>query len=311
MHAEDVALSLFAAWMREDHRRRLSFETEPGDGFCRGSDGDLDYAVAVRSLFELEGPGPWWAARRALEEQLAASLAGAYALWLPPGSHLPLEEPSRSGFVHRVVEAATHLTPGQRGVIAMPTQLRLRKDDAEGSYVAVLGGMQSVWAQFTNRVSGSFNLDSRRLLRMPEHEAARQALIDSVAEACRPLAPGQIVTLPAEDHWTLQRLDAGSGFVIVGAPPEALEEPSQETRKRIRRVVMESGQLFQERKALAQVLLILGLYVYSTEENVTVTVRGMDPSAYRTMDVVALVTDGVLKPIFLPPPQALPWATGA
>jgi hypothetical protein len=297
MNLSELSIKLFAAWLKTTKGRELSAAAGTGvEGFWHTADGTDSYAIAVRPLFD-PGEGPWWEAKAQIEEQLSATLEnGSYALWLPPGAELPIDEPGRSDFLYRVKMRAAGLAAGDRVDLKVPVQLGLRKQDDEGSYVSALGGMQPVWAWFTNVVKGVYTLDARSLARLPEAQDERHEIVDRVAAAAQPMKAGENLLVEAQDSWTLQRLAGSDGFFIVGSPP-AESAADVELRRRLRRDLTEETRRLAEAAAARKALILPGVFVYASEENVTTAVRGFDPTLYSGLDYLGVVTDGLFKPV--------------
>lgn len=294
-----VALTLFTSWLKERSGKDLRDVAPDAKHTFTASAGQDRYALAVSPLFD-SGEGDWYEQKREVEEQLGAALEnGAYVLWLPPGAHLPVEEPGRSEFVFKVKMAAARLQSGQRTDLKIPVQLAVRKQDDEGSYMSALGGMQPVWSWFTNLITGVYTLDARALTRLPESREEREAIVNDIVEKVKPMAVDDRLMIEAEDSWTLQRIPGVSGFTIIGLPPEALPAEG-ETRRRLRRVIADATESLAAMDADLKVLLIPGLYLYASEENASIAVRGFDPSLYAPFAYIVLIADGVVKPIIAP-----------
>ncbi|MPZ22058.1 MAG: hypothetical protein GEU28_00595 [Dehalococcoidia bacterium] len=291
----EVALRLFRAWWETQQDVPLGDIERDGDVFT-ASAGDRKVAVSLKSLFE-PATGQWQQAKAEAEQQLSSALEnGTYVLWVPPEADLPLEEPGRSDFIFRAKMLAARLQAGERADLKMPVRLGVRKQDDGGSYVSVLGGLQAVWAWFTNEVSGVYTLDATALKRLPEAREEREQIVKSLVEELKTMESGQRLVLDAEDSWTLQRLSGSDGFNIM-ATPQSEPFVEREVRRRLRSFLTEAASELSATGTEVNILLILGLYLYASEENVTVGVRGFDPALYAPFDTVALVADGTLKPI--------------
>jgi hypothetical protein len=291
---DDVALRLFSAWLAERGQEAIKDWQQAGQGLYSAKTVDGQLMVAVSPLFERDY-AEWSRRKESLEEQLAASLEnGAYVLWLPPGAVLPTEEPSRSDFVFRLKMAAASLQTGERTDLKMPVALGIQKQDEEGAYASVIGGLSPIWSWFTERIRGVYNIDSRGLARLPESPEERQQLVETISEEVSGMDVGGRKQVTVEDSWTVQRITGKSGFTIVGAPPEQLPL-ERETRKRVR------AELTAAREALPaegeKALLMLGLYLYAAEENVSTAIRGFDPALYAGLDYITLIADGTVKPV--------------
>jgi hypothetical protein len=298
---DEVALRLFAAWLEGQNGSGLTDWQPVGEGLYSAGSAERDLTIAISPLFEREY-GDWSRQKELLEEQLAAALEnGAYVLWLPPGAALPLEEPARTELVFRLKMRAAALQTGERVDFRMPVALAIQKQEPEGAYASVIGGLSPIWSWFTEKIRGVYSIDARGLTRLPDAREEREAMVEAIAAELSTMEVGERKQLPAEDSWTLQRVTGSSGFSIVGAPFDRLPE-ERETRKRVR-AVLSSAHESLSGEAL-KVLLMPGLYLYASEENVSTAIRGFDPVLYAGIDYVALIADGIVKPIIAPPRQA-------
>jgi hypothetical protein len=51
----------------------------------------------------------------------------------------------------------------------------------------------------------------------------------------------------------------------------------------------------------------MGATTYAEEEKLSWALRGMDPTLYSGYDILAVLADGMLKPLLEPARQTLPW----
>ena len=225
---------------------------------------------------------------------------------MPPGAELPAGEPALSAFALTVLELAARLAPGDRGTVEFPVVLTVTKLEDAGGYINVLGGMSSLWAEFTGRVSGAYRLDSRAVHRLPPDPGYRRVLMDQIVEKAKeaPLV-GESATIEAIDAWTLQRLpdDAPSGFTLVAAPPSPDLESGANVRRTLRALLKESQQRLGgvALKRAYRALALVGAYADEASENVSTALRGFDPTIYAAIDFIILLVDGVPKPIYVSP----------
>lgn len=292
MPETEVAFELFLAWLNEAYGRR--FRLDAGGAAL---DGDTRLAIEVRPLL---GPPPddgWLQQRDRLQELLADGLPAAIALWIPLGAPLPSGEPVTSEFISRVRESAVKLGPRERAYVPLPATLLLRKTADTGGVVSVSGALNPFWARFTDRVRGTYDLDSTRMHRLPESEEHLEQLIDEIAAATAQLETGHVVQIDTIDAWTVQRLSGKSGVTIVGVPPSLAEDAGLAVRRNFRRLLAEAGPALQEQPADMRALLTLGHYARIEHEGATVAMRGYDPALYAGLDFVCLVTDGLVKPL--------------
>jgi hypothetical protein len=304
----DVALDLFLDWLRETYGcgfQRDAGGSEP-DGLVTARDGELSLTTAVRSLLPAgHAPGEW--RRRALEELIGDGLSARAALWVPAGADLPADEPAVSEFAALVREAAIKLGPQERSYVPLPAKLYLRKNADTGGVVSVTGGLNPHWARFTERVHGSYDLDSTQLHRLPESQEHLEKLLDAVVEKTKTLDAGQYAVIETIDAWTVQRLSGEANVTIVGVPSAVAAEGGISMRRNLRRMLADGGPL-REANGRARALVVLGYYARIEQEGATVAMRGFEPALYSGIDFICLVADGVVKPLIQPPDGLLPWS---
>lgn len=306
----DAALRLFLDWFgRRYARSARAIEPSPGDG-----DGALrvsrvrvgrrwEMACAIVSAVHGEADLPFEAARAAVERRL--DLEGLpLALWLPRGAELPAGEPGLSQLALAAHEARP-LGDDGRIEVRRPVRLHLRRVDAEGSVVTVLGGLSPLWARFTNRVPGSFQLDARELHRLPESEEEREALIERVVLAAGQPEVDDSVAIPAEDAWSANRLPGGRA-VVVGSPAPEGDETSARLRRGLRALLREARER-DGAPADAHALVALAAATELADEKVSWALRGMDPALHAGYDLIAVVADGQVRVALDAPAGALPW----
>jgi hypothetical protein len=294
---QDLCLEIFSEWLSQRSGRSFHVEERPfGELTARYSDGEHSIAVRVRLLLDASEHDVWQANRMLLEGEMGVGLPGAFALWLPPGADLPVEV--SEVFRQRVREAALALQPGERGQVSLPVKLHLRKVDNEGAVVSVVGGLNPYWARMSERVRGSFDLDSMALHRLPESEEEQQVLVRLVCDhANRIDRLGHWSDIDAVDTWTIQRLRSRQGFLIVGVPRELTADAGASVRRNLRRILGDAGPKLAAAGTDLTALLLLGSYDYIDQENVTTALRGFDPGLYMGIDFVCVVADGRLKAI--------------
>jgi hypothetical protein len=243
------------------------------------------------------GDGHWFAAKSALEERISRSLDGGFVLWAPAGADLPTREPGRSEFITRVEAAASALLPGGGGEVRFPVSLYLRKSDEEGGYITARGGLAPLWARFTGRVFGHFQLDSTELHRLPSAEGYTGTLIDSIALSANALKLGSTVTIEADDAWTIQRLSGGDGLTIIGEPPGMEASSGAALRRSLRRTLPELRAAMLAETADARVVGFVGPYASFEDQPVGTALLGMDPALFGGLDLIVLAADGQVGPI--------------
>jgi hypothetical protein len=302
MSETSVAVELFLRWLNETQQRGFRIEDSAG---CNAiaSDGTVRLAVEVRALLGPTEDAAWLSARERLEEQIAGAAPGAIALWVPPGAQLPAGEPVLSEFIDQVRQAAVKLGPHERAHVPLPIKLILRKTSEGGNVVSVTGGLNPHWARFTERVRGTFDLDSTRLHRLPESEEHLEGLLDAIVERSSRLEAGQFAEIETVDSWTVQRID-GEGVTIVGVPPAETQDAGLAVRRNLRRILGDDAPALRAAKAELKALVLLGHYARMEDEGATIAMRGFAPSLYSGLEYVCLVADGLVKPLIAAAPTS-------
>lgn len=302
MPETSVALNLFLRWLNDGHERPFSITTLRDSG----ADATLDarrLAIEVRPLLGPLDDATWLAARDRLEHQIADAVPTPIAVWVPGGADLPAGEPVASEFVEHVRQIAVKLGPHERSHAPLPITLFLRKTVDSGSVVSVLGGLNPHWARFTERVRGTFDMDSTRLHRLPESSHHLEALIETVIERSGKLEPGQWAEIETIDAWTVQRLahDDGARTTIVAVPASEARDMGLAVRRNLRRILGEAVPSLRESEAELKALVLLGYYARIEEEGASIAMRGFSPALYSGVDFVVLIADGLVKPLIQTP----------
>lgn len=300
-----AALGLFLAWFGAHYARSVSIEDGSED------DGPLAglalvgrrwrMAFAVADTVSPESTLQWEAGRAAIEQRLDAE-EQSVAIWVPRGAPLPSAEPRLSEFVLALSEART-LGDG-RQELRLPVRIQLRRTSTTGSVITVLGGLSAHWAQFTNRVPGSFQLNSSALYRLPSEAADRDALAEHIVLAAGQPDIDEGASIPAEDAWSVT--PGAERACVIGSPAPESDEQSAALRRNLR-AQLRSASAILERPADARALIVLGGATYAEEEKLSWALRGMDPRLYAGYDLIAVVADGVVKPLLQPGRSTLPW----
>lgn len=304
----ETTLDLFLYWLRETYQR--GFQVRERGELISAVDGEHVLSIAVRRLVPFEDAS-WERQRTLLEELIAEDLPARIALWAPSGADLPRDEPAVSEFVALVRQSALKLGPHERSRVPLPIELRLRKSQETGGVVSVTGGLNPHWAKFTERVRGSYDLDSTELHRLPESEGHLEALLDAIVERTKELEAGQITTLETIDAWTVQRLSGAGGVTIVGVPPAAAADLGLAVRRNFRRTLSDVGPKLRAAAEKVRALVVLAPYARVEQEGATTALRGYDPALFTGIDFICLVVDGVIKPLIQPPSGVEPWAKAA
>ena len=302
MQAAAAATDIFLSWLnaRQGSPFELTHDTSPSvsQGFgITASDGEQRLAIAVQPLFEPEQDAGWVRRCAAVAEQLWQLAGVPLALWIPPETDLPRGD--RTEFLHRVVDSAAHLEPGQRGQVDFPVNLTLKKLSDEASYVHVIGGLAPHWARLTGRAYGQYALDTTAIHRLPEPEKRVAELLDWVALLGNGMKAGSTSEVKAEDAWTINRPNLAGHVTVIGAAPDS--EPSNGTsvRKLVRAGLRQAAQDAAP-AGVTRALVFLGVFRTMDEENATIAIRSCDPSLYSPFDAVCLVADGSCKALVGP-----------
>jgi hypothetical protein len=243
------------------------------------------------------------AARAALERRLDA-MEARLALWVPRGADLPVQEPALSALA-AAVESARPLPDG-RLEVRSPVTLRIRRTATQGSVVTVLGGMSAHWAQFTNKVPGTFQLNSGELHRLPTDADERDALMQRIVRAAGQPEIDDGMEIAAEDAWTANAIDGDRSYVL-GLPGAETDATASQLRRNIRILLKNAGDKGAVADVDAQALVLLGAATYAEDEKLSWTLKGMDPRLYSGFDIIAVVADGTVKPLLQPARGTLPW----
>ena len=302
----EAGLRFFLGWFGRNYARSAAVAASESNGSVLAAEVGVGRKWSL-SVSVLNSVGPdatveWESARAAVEQRI--DLAGRpILLWAPRGAVLPSAEPGLSQLMLSLDEAVT-LADG-RMELRRPVNLHLRRVGTTGSVITVLGGLSAHWAQFTNRVPGSYQLNSAQLLRLPAAQEERDALAERIVLAAGQPDIDESQTLRAVDAWTANDLGAGQSCVI-GTPAPDNEEWSASLRRNLRRLLKEAEPNLGK-VADARALVVLGAANYAEEEKLSWVLRGMDPSLYAAYDILAVVADGVIKTILQPQRQTLPW----
>ncbi len=244
----------------------------------------------------------WEATRAAIERRLDDEGLDV-GLWAPRGARLPAAEPGLSELV-LAIEEARPLADGRREM-HRPVTLHLRRTSTTGSVVTILGGLAPHWAQFTNRVPGSFQLNATQLHRLPAAEDERAALAERIVLAASQPTADDSQPIPAEDCWTLSPLSEGMSAVFGSAQPD--NDESAAALRRGLRALLKRAAAIQPPDCDATALVVLGGATYAEEEKLSWALRGADPTLYAAYDILGVIADGVVKPLLQPGRGQLPW----
>jgi hypothetical protein len=295
--AREYAARLFLAWLNE--RYHCAFALAGNfDDVWQAKDADHGL-LSIVSAELFEAPDGWRARCDELTARLDDTRPGSYLLWQPKGGDLPDGEPDESEWVRRVVLTASKLASGRGGEVRLPVRLALGKVREEGGHASVTGGLGRYWTNISERLDGSFFLDSRGLHRFTKDEDERVQLYDNIGAVSQGLAVGDVIEFETEDAWSLQRLSRADnltdGWAIAGCPPGFEPDDGSAVRRLLRRRLAEASEVLSGVRDSARVLVLLGAYEYIDFENAGPSLRGFDPSLAASFDVIALVNDAEVK----------------
>lgn len=298
----EYAVRLALAFLNE--RYRHAFEPEPVEGGWSARDAEAG-SLSLVSLPLSEASQAYLAKARRLEERLNATHPGSYLLWVPPGGELPEEEPDSSEWVRHVEETAAKLASGRSGEVRLPVRMALAKVREEGGYASVTGGLGRYWTNISDKLNGSFYLDSRALNRFTRDEDERQQTYEHIALLSQELGVGDVREWQLDDAWTLQRISRGpaaqgmtDGWAIGGAPEGFDPGDGGAVRRVLRRRLGEAREAFAKLPR-PWILVLTGAYAYMSDENAGPALRGFDPALVASLDGIILVADAEVKPILL------------
>ena len=232
---------------------------------------------------------------------------------MPPGGVLPAQEPDESEWVRRTVLAASKLASGRSGEARYPAKMMLVKTRDEGGYANVPGGLGRHWTKITDRVSGTFFVDSIGLKRLARAEEEREELFDHIGLLSQGMTKNDAIEFEFDDAWSVQRIPRGpesagiaDGWAITGCPDGFDPADGAVIRRLLRTRLSVAGEKLRPHRDAVRALVLIGAYDYMENENAGPSLRGFDPSLAATFDIVALVSDAEVKPIVLS--RGLPWA---
>lgn len=262
-------------------------------------------AVAIAPLWEPEADAAADEARQFMEDRLdAGSVRGPYLLWAPPHAAVPAAEPEASDFVRRVQQAAAPMLEGARGEVELPVPVQLAKTREEGGYASVIGGLSRWWTLITERVDGTFHVNSAKMRRAPQSAQARERLFAQIGEISRSLDVGEAVEFETAEAWTLQRLReeplGERGFAIAQAPPRIDPSDGALMRRLVRRRLREAAEALDAVEADLKGAGLIAIYDYAENENVGSFVKSLDPALFARLPLLATIVDGDVRPIFMP-----------
>jgi hypothetical protein len=302
----EAGLRLFLSWFGSHYARSVAVDSAESDSSVLTANVTVgrkwELAVTVLNTLAADADMKWEAARAAIEQRFDAA-GRSIALWAPRGAVLPGQEPGLSQLAI-AVEEARPIEDG-RLEVRRPVSIYLRRVGNTGSVVTALGGLAPTWAQFTNRIPGTFQLNSQEILRLPASQAERDELTEAIVMAAQQPDIDETRVMPAVDAWTANDLGSGQSCVL-GTPQPENDEWSASLRRNLRRL-LKRAEASRSTTAAARALVVLGASTYADEEKLSWALRGMDPTLYAGHDILAVIADGVVKTILQPNRQTLPW----
>lgn len=303
----EAGLRLFLQWFGGYYARSTAIEAHEASesGVHRGV---VNVGRRWRLAFSLlntlapDADLPFEAARAAVEQRLDGA-GQRVALWMPRGAHLPEGEPGLSQLLLQVAGAVD--TEDGRKELRRPVSLYLRRQGTSGSVVTILGGLGGHWAQFTNRVPGTYYLNALELYRLPMSEELRDELTERIVLAAGQPEADDTQVIPAVDAWTVTPVEGDRAYVI-GTPKPEDDNQASALRRNLRALLREAAPTLSL-AADAKALIVMGAATYADEEKLTWALRGMDPTLYAGYDLLVVIADGLVKPLLKPGRAVLPW----
>lgn len=301
------AASLLIEWLAGRSGRAYALERAENGGppvfIARSDEGTL--ALAIAPLWDPATDAAAEEARVAMQERLTAgNVHGPYLLWVPPRASVPADEPDASGFVQRVQVAAASMRPGARGEVELPAAIQLAKIRDEGGYASVIGGLSRWWTLITERVNGTFHVNSARIRRAPQSAGMREAIIDKIGELSRSLQTGEAIEFDTTEAWTVQRLReeplGETGFAIALAPPTLDPTDGTLLRRLIRTRLRDANAALDAIDADMKAVGLIAIYEYAEHENIGAFIRSLDPSLFARLDTLLVLVDGEVRPVVQP-----------
>ena len=302
-YAASMLIDWFAAKTGRDYALASSSDGDPPVFVADSADGRI--AITIAKLWEPQSDQPAEDARAFMEERLTGGLVrGPFLLWVPPRAAVPSDEPLASDFVQRIQQGAAPLAPGDRGEAELPVAVQMAKTRDEGGYASVIGGLSRWWTMITERVNGTFSVNSSQMRRAPQSAVAREKVIDHIGELAKPMNVGDALEFDTVEAWTVQRLAreplGESGFAIAQAPPKIDPADGTLMRRIVRKRLKDANAALDAVEADVKGVGLLAIYDYAEHENVGSFVKSLDPSLFAKLALVAALVDGEVRPIFTP-----------
>ena len=304
-----AAITMTASWMGERFYRTFRHGEQPPAPFDAVLE-QRERRIGVTAGALWLGDEPVLPGASALASLLTADLegdAGSYAIWVPPATPLPLDEPARSRLRLLLAKGLGNLQPGERREVRIPVTVKIAKIEAGGAYVSVSGGLSTQWTAMSEGIDGAFHLDARTIHRLPEEQAEIDILISRVRDRAALLAVEELSEIELHDYWLVSRLPAEGppGVTVIGGPTDADPHDGAVVRRQLRRHVTRAVEQRDEGGCDLAVLVLAGALAHIGDELVTASLRGMNPASYGALDLIVLVADGQVRQVLQP--RSLPW----
>jgi hypothetical protein len=316
LEPQSAALSMVVAWMGNRFYRTFR-PSDEGESFFDAvlTQRDRRIGVTIGLLADSDPTASTGAATEyetnnaAFAELLTSDLdkSGGYVLWLPPGAVIPTEEPARSDLRILLSNGLSGLNPGDHREVRIPIILKLAKIETNGSYVSVTGGLSSQWTTISEGIAGAFHLDSRPLHRLPSEAAELDIIISRVRDRAALLNVEEVTDVKVHDYWLVTRLPDSTpqGVVVIDGPPELDPHDGVPVRRSFRRHITRAVEQRRLGDCDLSVLILIGALAHMEDELVTSALRGMNPAAYGSLDLIVFVADGSVRQVLQP--RSLPW----
>ena len=223
-------------------------------------------------------------ARLAMQERLdAGNVRGPYLVWVPPRAAIPAEEPGASDFVMRAQMAGAPMQPGSRNEIDLPVKVQLAKTREEGGYASVIGGLSRFWTAITERVNGTFHVNSLQLRRRrrTRRHAPRSSTRSATFPQPQPRRCRRVRLLRSVDAAAAPTEPLGErGFAIAQAPPKIDPSDGALMRRIVRKRLKAVNEALAAVDADVKGVGLLAIYEYAEYENVGSFVKSLDPGLF-------------------------------
>ena len=174
----------------------------------------------------------------------------------------------------------------------------------EGGYASVIGGLARWWTLITERVDGTFHVNSSKMRRAPQSSQSRETLFERIGEIAKPMQTGDAIEFDTYEAWTVQRLHGEplgeTGFAIVQAPPKIDPADGTLMRRLVRKRLKDASAALAGVEADIKGVGLVAIYEYAEHENVGSFVKSLAPDVYAGLPLICAIVDGDVRPVFLP-----------